>query len=224
MMDSLKSLWISLKEFVVVLFDTVFGIFFYASRFRQLERQKQKQDEHYQFRVETKRKMSKWVTKERNVIAKLRVSNQVPKKLRDDYSFYNYVATVLMVKNPNWTLEQGVKHFYDYIHPFLIAYHSVYREMKHIAHSDEKEFLRKQEGLKRKIAAIPDIYTRASQVLAIKKKIALEVKETENKYQKHKKQTSEKLDLEMLRIDREIAERQRQSAEEKIKALDEKKE
>ena len=131
-----------------------------------------------------------------------------------------------MQKNPNWTVEQTVKHFYDYLHPYMIGYWSLYRHTKGIVNSEDPhgEFRRKYVGLKKRINGIPDVSSRAKNVMEIKKKVSLEIRELEQKYKKHKRQVEDKLDMEMVKIDREIAEKQRREAESKVKELDQVKE
>ncbi|MCY4584273.1 MAG: hypothetical protein OXE50_15985 [Chloroflexi bacterium] len=222
MLLKLKELWIVFKEFWTAFWDFILGFFLYSRHFRRQERMKREQDEHYYFREQSKKKMSKWVIKERSEIDKFLASDKIPKKYKDDYAIFNYVASVLMQKNPNWTVERTMKHFYEYLHPYMIGYWSLYRHMKGIVNSNDArgEFSRKLEGLRKRINGIPDVYNRAQNVLDLKKKISLEIRDLENKHKKHKRQVEEKLDMEMVKIDREIAEKQRRDAESKIKELE----
>ena len=226
MLLKLKELWIIFKEFWTALWDAILGVFLYSRHFRRQERLKQQQDEHFHFREESKRKMSKWVTKERARIERLKQSDSVPKKYKNDYSIYNYLASVVMQKNPNWTVEQTVKAFYDYLHPYIFGYWNLYTQFKTILNSDDPdgEFRRRKVGLKSRVNSMPNVYGRALDVLNIKKKVTEEIREEEKKYRKHKRNVQNKLDLEMVRIDKEIAERQKKNAETKLKQLEEEKE
>ena len=181
----LREFWIVFKEFWTAFWDFILGFFLYSRHFRRQQRMKQEQDQHFHFREQSRKKMSKWVTKERAQISKLLNSDSIPKKYRDDYGIYNYIASVVMQKNPNWTVEQTVKHFYDYLHPYMIGYWSLYRHTKGIVNSEDPhgEFRRKYVGLKKRINGIPDVSSRAKNVMEIKKKVSLEIRELEQKIQ-----------------------------------------
>lgn len=218
--EKLRELWAAIWELFCNIWDSFWGVFSYAANFRKQERLKRQADEHYIFREESKKRMSKWVLKERKSMEKLLKSNTIPKKLKQDMSVYHYISTVLLNKNPNWTPEEMIYNFYMYLHPSYMAYFSAWRDLKHVLRMDAQSFKNCKDGYLRKYANVMDTQSRASMVLDEKKKVALEIKKKQGDYQKYKRAITDKLDVEMLEIDKKVLEKQRMEAENALKRLD----
>ena len=184
----IRELWAAVWELVRNAWDTFLGLFMYAAHFRNQERIKRQADEHYVFRQESKKRMSKWVLKERKSMEKLLKSKTIPKNLKNDLSIYHYVSTVLLAKNPNWTPEELVHNFYVYMHPSYLAYYSAWKDLKKVLRMDEKTFMNSKKSYQEKYSGIVDIHARAKIVLEEKKKVAMEIKRKQADYQKHKRQ------------------------------------
>ena len=220
-------LWVKIKElFYAVLelfknaWDTILGFFTYAAHFRNQERLKRAQDEHYIFREESKKRMSKWVIKERRSMDKLLSSNAIPKKMRNDMAVYHYISTVLLNKDPNWTPEQLVHHFYAYLHPSYMAYFHAWRDLKKVLRLSPKDFEREKKSYQAKYSGILDVHSRALLVLEEKKKVALEIKKKQADYQKHKRMITDKLDVEMLEMDKKVLQKRKQEAAQALDRID----
>lgn len=214
--ESLFILFLHIKQFFKVFYDTVTGFFIYTSHFRDQQRQRQEMDTHYYFREELKRKQASWVLEERQKIAEYE-RRALSRKQKNDMSIHNYIVSVLMITKPKQTIPQLLAEYYSYIHPYIMGYRSAALAFK----AGEERGLGKAVDKARQIMPKDDedILLRAEKILTKHKEAVLEIRAAERKYKEQKLQKQNTFDKKMIEHDIKILEQQKRDAATSLAAL-----
>ena len=224
--DSLSDLWFNIKHFLQSLWDSLTGFFLFASKMRQQERRRQKMDTKRHFREEDKKRMMKWVLKERKEIKKLYKHPAIPKGQEDNQVIYNYLQSVILSVNPQKTLEQMVGDFYATLHPYLHIYYYAWKDLCKILTAKNKEqyISSRCKDFEKKYIKVPDLKENAIYVMKIKKATVQRIREEEAEYRRKKKREASAVDgdLNQLKIDKEIIQKRIDSDKAMLEAMMEK--
>ena len=197
------------------------GAFLYISNLADVAANEKRLDAKLYFRQETKKQMSRWVTEERKFKNLQTKKAWIPKNLKHNDAFFNYVFSVIMNISPHQTPEEIVHQFYDGIHPYFIQYYHISMEFKKLmktkvpAATLNGKFPHYEQMLK----DLPDIMARSERLVETKRQIARKVKQLETNMKKAEDLKNKQIDAEMVKKNVEMLQSSIDSKNEQIKAL-----
>ena len=188
------------------------GVFIYIINLSKVKDSEDKLDRKLFFRKETKKQMARWVTEERKFINQQRKKEWIPKNLKKNDAFYNYLFSVVMNIDPHDTPEEIVQKFYDFTHPFLIQYYHVAMHCKKLPASGSGQI----EHLRHITRDIPDIFARAKRIAEIKKSITQKVRELDKSMRINEDLKNKQLDAMMVKENIKLLEESISQRKEKV--------
>ena len=192
----LLELFIAIWELLCRLKDTVVGVFYIGHAIGRDKKNKELLDVHHYYKEKTKRKMLVYISRERLRKKKILSGKAIIPRLKENYAIANYVITVLVQLRPQGTIQSALQESYDYIHPYLMSYYSVWWELREAA--KDKDFAKRYPLLVRRANAAPDLLEIACEAMAFRKKLALLIKGKEMEMRKIKLSNDEIRDSELI--------------------------
>lgn len=191
-----------IKSIFRKLVDIPLGVFIYCKSLARIRRAEEKADQRIYFRKETRKQMSKWVSRERKFIAQQ--SRLKLGKMKND-TVFNYISTVIMNISDHMSPEEMLHQFYDALHPFLVQYHEAACILRNIRkHPPIRHHLKPQEKIF--LDRMPDIFKRAEFVLEKKSEISKAIRKMEKELEKNRQLKQEAQDKKLLELEEKMLE------------------
>lgn len=206
--ESLSELWFNIKHFFVSLWEALLGFFLMSSKIHRQEKRRRDTDEKMYFKEQSKKKMMKWVLKERQLVKRLYKHPAIPKGQEENMIVYNYIQSVILSVNPQQTLEQVVGDFYATIHPYFHIYYYAWKDLqKALQSGDTANYMNSnKKKLLQKYARVPDLKEQAKVVMKIKTDTVKEIRRQEAELRRSRKKADEMIDANLVKARKEILE------------------
>lgn len=197
------------------------GAILYITNLADVAANEKRLDAKLYFRQETKKQMSRWVTEERKFLNLQRRKDWVPKTLKRNDAFFNYVFSVIMNISPHQTPEEIVHQFYDSVHPFFIQYYQISMEFKKMVNARNPNAILngKLHTFQYMTKDLPDIMARSERLAETKRQIAQKVKRLEAAMKKSEDLKNKQIDAEMVKKNVELLQSSIDAKKEQIEAL-----
>ena len=198
------------------IYNIIKGAILYSLNIADLREKEKILDRKQFFRQEGKKQMSRWVTEERLFLNRMSKQKWVPKNLKNNDAYFNYLFSVVMNISPHQTPEEIVHQFYDYIHPTFIQYHHISCTLRKYLNSGMSP--ERIEHLREMTYGLPDMFKRAEHVMKIKMQIVKKVKELEKNMKKAEDLKNKQIDEVMVKKNIELLEQSINDKNEQLKA------